>query len=47
MAFADPDAELVVAVHLNGKTRHKRHRERILGICDAVYEDLNLHEGRS
>jgi hypothetical protein len=27
-------------VHLNGKTRHEQHRERILGICDAVYEDV-------
>ncbi|ONI76215.1 hypothetical protein ALI144C_36705 [Actinosynnema sp. ALI-1.44] len=41
-AFADPDAGLVVAVHLNGKTRHEQHRERILAIGDAVYEDLGL-----
>jgi CubicO group peptidase (beta-lactamase class C family) len=42
VAFADPDAGLVVAAHLNGKTRHDQHRSRILGICDAVYEDLVL-----
>lgn len=40
-AFADPDSSLVVAVHLNGKTRHEQHRERISRIGDAVYEDLN------
>lgn len=40
VAFADPDPGLVVAVHLNGKTRHEQHRERILGICDAIYEDV-------
>lgn len=38
--FADPDAELVVAVHLNGKTRQTQHRERLSRICDAVYADL-------
>ncbi|WKU48902.1 serine hydrolase domain-containing protein [Streptomyces sp. VNUA116] len=42
VAFADPDAGLTVAVHLNGKVEHERHRERILRIADAVYRDLRL-----
>ncbi|MGK5547189.1 serine hydrolase domain-containing protein [Streptomyces sp. URMC 127] len=42
VAFADPDAGLTVAVHLNGKVAHERHRERILRIADAVYRDLRL-----
>ncbi|MFB7476421.1 serine hydrolase domain-containing protein [Kitasatospora sp. NPDC056184] len=42
VAFADPDADLVVAVHLNGKVEHERHRERIVRIADAVYQDLGL-----
>ncbi|HEU5473541.1 MAG TPA: serine hydrolase domain-containing protein [Actinophytocola sp.] len=40
VSFADPDAGLVVALHLNGKTRHERHGARMARICDAVYEDL-------
>jgi CubicO group peptidase (beta-lactamase class C family) len=39
-AFADPDADLVVALHLNGKTRQSQHRDRLGRICDAVYADL-------
>ncbi|MEV4505662.1 serine hydrolase domain-containing protein [Streptomyces klenkii] len=42
VAFADPDAGLTVAVHLNGKVEHERHRERIIRIADAVYDDLRL-----
>ncbi|WP_017624185.1 serine hydrolase domain-containing protein [Nocardiopsis chromatogenes] len=42
LAFADPDAGLVVALHLNGKTMQDEHRERTLSICDAVYTDLGL-----
>ncbi|MEE1823078.1 serine hydrolase [Streptomyces sp. BE20] len=42
VAFADPDAGLVLAVHLNGKVEHERHRERIVRIADAVYQDLGL-----
>ncbi|GFH38258.1 serine hydrolase domain-containing protein [Streptomyces pacificus] len=42
VAFADPEARLTVAVHLNGKVEHERHAERILRIADAVYQDLKL-----
>lgn len=42
VAFADPEADLVVALHLNGKTQHDQHRERITRLCDAVYTDLAL-----
>jgi CubicO group peptidase (beta-lactamase class C family) len=42
VAFADPESRLTVAVHLNGKVEHERHRERILRIADAVYQDLKL-----
>jgi CubicO group peptidase (beta-lactamase class C family) len=42
VVFADPDAELVVAIHLNGKVEHNRHRKRILCLADAVYQDLRL-----
>jgi CubicO group peptidase (beta-lactamase class C family) len=42
VAFADPDAGLVTALHLNGKTRQDEHRRRALAVCDAVYEDLGL-----
>jgi CubicO group peptidase (beta-lactamase class C family) len=41
IVFADPDADLVVALHLNGKTRQDQHRARLDKICDAIYEDLN------
>lgn len=42
VCFADPEAGLAVAVHLNGKVEHPRHRDRILRIGDAVYADLGL-----
>ncbi|MDA2806861.1 serine hydrolase domain-containing protein [Nocardiopsis suaedae] len=42
LAFADPDAGLVVALHLNGKTMQDEHRKRTLAVCDAVYTDLGL-----
>ncbi|MFC5719497.1 serine hydrolase domain-containing protein [Streptomyces gamaensis] len=42
VAFADPDARLVFALHLNGKVEHGRHRERIVRLADAVYRDLDL-----
>jgi len=42
VAFADPDADLAVAIHLNGKVEHERHRERILRLADAIYLDLGL-----
>ncbi|MDJ0462531.1 serine hydrolase domain-containing protein [Streptomyces sp. H27-C3] len=41
-AFADPQTHLTVAVHLNGKVEHERHRERIFRITDAVHQDLGL-----
>lgn len=41
-AFADPDAGLVVALHLNGKTWQEEHQERMITIGDAVYQDLRL-----
>lgn len=41
-AFADPDTRLAVAVHLNGKVEHERHRERMFRITDAVHQDLGL-----
>ncbi|MFI0976925.1 serine hydrolase domain-containing protein [Streptomyces sp. NPDC021093] len=40
--FADPDAGLVVALHLNGKTWQEEHQERMITIGDAVYRDLGL-----
>ena len=42
VVFADPEVELVVALHLNGKVDHNRHRGRMLRIGAAVYEDLGL-----
>ncbi|MEV6668977.1 serine hydrolase domain-containing protein [Streptomyces sp. NPDC051162] len=42
VVFADPDAALVVALHLNGKVEHERHRERIVRLADAVYQDLHI-----
>lgn len=41
-AFADPDAGLAVALHLNGKVSQNEHQERMLAIGDAVYRDLGL-----
>ncbi|GAA0395279.1 serine hydrolase domain-containing protein [Streptomyces luteireticuli] len=41
-AFADPDAGLVVALHLNGKTWQEDHQRRLIAVCDAVYRDLGL-----
>lgn len=40
--FADPEAGLVTAFHLNGKTLQDDHQRRILALGDAVYEDLGL-----
>lgn len=40
--FADPETGLAVAINLNGKVEHSRHRERILRIGDAIYADLGL-----
>jgi CubicO group peptidase (beta-lactamase class C family) len=40
VAFADPEAELTVALHLNGKTGHAAHTDRMRRILDAVYEDV-------
>ncbi|GAA2346252.1 serine hydrolase domain-containing protein [Streptomyces violaceusniger] len=42
VAFADPEARLVLALHLNGKTLQSEHQRRTLAVCDAVYEDLGL-----
>lgn len=42
VVFADPAVRLVVALHLNGKVEHDRHRERMRRICDAIYRDLRL-----
>ncbi|WP_309248790.1 serine hydrolase domain-containing protein [Streptomyces sp. MNP-20] len=41
-AFADPDAGLVVALHLNGKTWQEEHQTRMIAIGDALYRDLGL-----
>lgn len=41
VAFADPEQELAVAIHLNGKIEHEPHRVRILGLADAIYTDLS------
>lgn len=41
-AFADPDAGLVVALHLNGKTWQEEHQTRMIAIGDALYKDLGL-----
>jgi CubicO group peptidase (beta-lactamase class C family) len=40
VAFADPEADLAVALHLNGKTGHQTHGDRMRRILDAVYEDV-------
>ncbi|MER5783811.1 serine hydrolase domain-containing protein [Streptomyces mobaraensis] len=40
--FADPDAGLVVALHLNGKAWQEEHQRRMITIGDAVYQDLRL-----
>lgn len=42
VAFADPDASVVAAVHLNGKASQDEHQERMLSIGDAIYHDLDL-----
>jgi CubicO group peptidase (beta-lactamase class C family) len=42
VAFADPEAEVVLAVHFNGKVEHSRHRRRILAVADSVYRDLRI-----
>ncbi|MCP9212194.1 serine hydrolase domain-containing protein [Streptomyces sp. NEAU-Y11] len=42
LVFADPDAGLVTALHLNGKTWQEEHQERTVALCDAVYRDLGL-----
>ncbi|MDT8913512.1 serine hydrolase domain-containing protein [Amycolatopsis sp. PS_44_ISF1] len=45
VVFTDPDHDLVVALHLNGKTMQDEHQRRVLGICDAIYTDLGLSRG--
>ncbi len=42
VAFADPEAELVVAMVTNGMPDPIQHRARQLQLLDAVYEDLGL-----
>jgi CubicO group peptidase (beta-lactamase class C family) len=42
VAFADPDAGIAIALHLNGKVEHARHRDRMLRIADAIYRDLGF-----
>jgi CubicO group peptidase (beta-lactamase class C family) len=42
VVFGDPAFGLAVAIHLNGKVEHERHRERILRLADAIYADLDL-----
>jgi CubicO group peptidase (beta-lactamase class C family) len=42
LSFADPDAGLVVALHVNGKIDPYLHRARMTSICDAIYVDLGL-----
>lgn len=42
LSFADPDAGLAVAMHLNGKIDHRLYYQRRIRICDAIYADLGL-----
>lgn len=42
LSFADPDAGLAVALHLNGKIDHDQYYRRRIRICDAIYADLGL-----
>jgi CubicO group peptidase (beta-lactamase class C family) len=42
VSFADPDAGLVVAMHLNATIEPHLHRARMIRICDAIYADLGL-----
>jgi CubicO group peptidase (beta-lactamase class C family) len=41
-AFADPEAELAVALVMNGTPSEAAHEERIRAVLDAVYEDLEI-----
>lgn len=41
-AFADPDADLVVALAVNGLPDDETHRQRFERITAAIYEDLGL-----
>lgn len=42
VAFADPEAELVVALIVNGMPGPDRHHVRFFQVLNALYEDLNL-----
>ena len=42
VAFVDPDAELVVALAVNGMSGEDAHRERFARLTAAIYEDLAL-----
>lgn len=42
VAFCDPEAELVVAVVCNGMPERDVHHRRMVAICDAIYDDLDL-----
>jgi len=46
-AFADPDAQLVVALAVNGLTGDDAHRERFERLTRALYRDLGLADGES
>ncbi len=41
-AFHDPDAELVVALAVNGMPSDEVHRERFAKLTAAIYEDLGI-----
>lgn len=41
-AFADPDADLVVALFVNGNPGDEPHTARFRELCEAIYEDLGL-----
>jgi CubicO group peptidase (beta-lactamase class C family) len=45
VAFADPDAALVVALALDGMPGEERHRERVERLLAALYEDLGHGDG--
>ena len=47
VAFCDPEAELVVALVCNGMPPQSAHYRRMVGICNAIYDDLGLGEAHS
>ncbi len=45
-AFADPERDLVAAIVFNGMPGEPRHQQRIRAVTSAIYEDLELADGR-